>query len=212
VPFIDTIKVVRMRGSITLAVLLVWARPGAWPRSRTPATVAFFEKQVRPLLVEHCHGCHSAKANKTRGGLALDQPRGHPARGAIPDPRSCPASPEQSLLVSAVHDEGRVCRCRRRGSCGRQQIAALEKWVRDGAVYPDGSKAVAAAALDPTSPEARQFWSFQPLRRYGPRPCRMRRGRSGRSTGSCWPRWSSASSPRPHPPTAGSSSAGRRST
>ena len=40
-----------------------------------PAHVAFFEKKIRPVLVEHCHKCHSAdaaKANQLKGGLLLD--------------------------------------------------------------------------------------------------------------------------------------------
>ena len=44
------------------------------------------------------------------------------------------------------------------------QVAVFEKWVRDGAVYPGGT--TAAAPPNPLSAEARQFWSFQPLRRH----------------------------------------------
>ena len=29
----------------------------------------FFEKRVRPLLVQRCFECHSAKAEKLKGGL-----------------------------------------------------------------------------------------------------------------------------------------------
>jgi hypothetical protein len=31
----------------------------------------FFEKKIRPLLVEHCYRCH-ATTTKQRGGLVLD--------------------------------------------------------------------------------------------------------------------------------------------
>ena len=34
------------------------------------AAIEFFEKKVRPLLVEHCFECHGAK--KQRGGFRLD--------------------------------------------------------------------------------------------------------------------------------------------
>jgi hypothetical protein len=34
-----------------------------------PAAAAFFESKVRPVLVEHCLGCHGP--GKQRGGLRL---------------------------------------------------------------------------------------------------------------------------------------------
>ena len=32
----------------------------------------FFEKKIRPLLVERCYSCPSRDANKHKGGLLLD--------------------------------------------------------------------------------------------------------------------------------------------
>ncbi|HMP17462.1 MAG TPA: hypothetical protein PKD72_10595, partial [Gemmatales bacterium] len=34
--------------------------------------VDFFEKKIRPVLVEKCYQCHSEKSEKVRGGLVLD--------------------------------------------------------------------------------------------------------------------------------------------
>lgn len=152
-----------MRGSITLAVLLRLAAGQGLAAEPDAAAVAYFEKQVRPLLVEHCHGCHSAKANKTRGGLALDS-REALLKGGESGPAVVPGKPEKSLLVAAVHATKAELQMPPKGKLRRPEIAVLEAWVRDGAVYPAGAKA-AATALDPASPEARQFWSFQPLRK-----------------------------------------------
>ena len=38
----------------------------------SPEDVTFFETKVRPLLAENCYKCHSAKAEKLKGGLRLD--------------------------------------------------------------------------------------------------------------------------------------------
>src|SRR3954454_20183078 len=152
-----------MRGSITLAVLLALGTDRGSAAEPDAAAVAFFEKQVRPLLVEQCHGCHSAKANKTRGGLALDK-REAILSGGDSGPAVVPGKPEQSLLITAVHATKAELQMPPKGKLRPQQIAALEKWVKDGAVYPDGAEAVAASALDPSSPEAREFRSFRPLR------------------------------------------------
>ena len=39
----------------------------------SPQAEELFEKQIRPLLVEHCQKCHGAK--KQEGELRLDSPR-----------------------------------------------------------------------------------------------------------------------------------------
>ena len=38
----------------------------------TAAELAFFEKKIRPVLVQRCYKCHSAKSEKLKGGLLLD--------------------------------------------------------------------------------------------------------------------------------------------
>src|SRR6516165_6380749 len=40
------------------------------------AGAEFFERRVRPLLAEHCYGCHSAKAEKVKAGLLVDRREG----------------------------------------------------------------------------------------------------------------------------------------
>jgi uncharacterized membrane protein len=57
------------------------------------ADVAFFEQKIRPVLVERCSACHSAKAaqaGKLKGGLQLDTRAGLLA-GATRDRLWCPA-------------------------------------------------------------------------------------------------------------------------
>src|SRR5690349_18813848 len=41
-----------------------------------PEGVEFFEKKIRPVLVECCYKCHSAQAGKLKGGLRLDSREG----------------------------------------------------------------------------------------------------------------------------------------
>ncbi|MBX3401342.1 MAG: PSD1 domain-containing protein [Gemmataceae bacterium] len=150
-----------MRHSIPFVVLLLLSVVPSVAAEPDAAAVAYFEKQVRPLLIEHCHGCHSTKSKKSRGGLALDSREAILAGGET-GPAVVPGKPEQSLLIAAVHATKAELQMPPKGKLGAKQIEVLEKWVRDGAVYPEGAKA--AASLDPSSAEARQFWSFQPLR------------------------------------------------
>src|SRR5947207_250783 len=129
-----------MRGPIALAVLLTAST--AARADGQDAAVAFFEKQVRPLLAEHCHACHSAKANKARGGLTLDS-REALLKGGDTGPAVVPGRPEQSLLVTAVHGTRPDLQMPPKGKLRPAQVAVFEKWVRDGAVYPGGATAAA---------------------------------------------------------------------
>jgi len=147
-----------MRSSIALAAMVAFLAPAS---AADPGAVAFFEKQVRPLLVEHCHSCHSVKEKKTKGGLALDSREAILAGGET-SPAVVPGKPEASHLIELVKSKDDAERMPPKSRLLPQQIATLEKWIRDGAVYPEGAKV--AAATDPTSPEARGFWSFQPLK------------------------------------------------
>jgi len=42
------------------------------PQPADAKGIEFFERHVRPVLVERCHKCHSAKSDPLRGGLLLD--------------------------------------------------------------------------------------------------------------------------------------------
>src|SRR5688500_18889096 len=65
------------------------------------AQLDFFEAKVRPVLVEHCFGCHSAKAEKLKGGLLLDS-REALLKGGDSGAAVVPGEPEKSRLVEAI--------------------------------------------------------------------------------------------------------------
>ncbi len=41
-----------------------------------PDGVEFFERRIRPVLVQRCYRCHSLEAEKVKGGLLLDSREG----------------------------------------------------------------------------------------------------------------------------------------
>ena len=59
----------------SFAVALVAARPSRAERGFDVESVEFFEKKVRPLLVDNCYNCHSANTN-AKGGLRVDDRNG----------------------------------------------------------------------------------------------------------------------------------------
>src|SRR3954468_24688048 len=67
----------------------------------------FFEKHVRPVLVERCYECHSDSAKKVKGKLRMDSREGL-LKGGESGPAIVPGDPEKSLLIRAIrysHEE-----------------------------------------------------------------------------------------------------------
>jgi len=62
----------------------------------------FFEKKIRPLLVENCYKCHSASSEKLKGGFRLDSKELALKGGESGKLAIVPGEAEKSLLIEAV--------------------------------------------------------------------------------------------------------------
>ena len=127
----------------------------------------FFEKQIRPILVEQCYRCHSATSEKIKGGLTLDTKTGMD-KGGDNGPVLVPGDPEHSKLVTAVRWSDPDLQMPPKKKLTDQQIADLAAWVKMGAPDPR----VGGATISTTQPfdlaTARKWWSFQPRARVQP--------------------------------------------
>lgn len=126
-----------------------------------PAGIEFFEKQVRPLLVQHCYECHSG--GEENGGLLVDA-REHLLAGGDSGPAIVPGQPDKSLLIEAVSYKNQDLQMPPQSRLSEAEIATLSEWIQRGA--PDPRKATTAAAAPLTGmslEEGRQFWAFQPV-------------------------------------------------
>lgn len=130
--------------------------------SLAPAELDFFEKQVRPLLVEHCYECHSA--SEKNGGLRLDT-RESTFAGGDTGPAIVAGQPDKSLLIEAVRYRNHDLQMPPKKPLSDSQVATLVEWVQRGAPDPreghatGGPAPVKGMSLD----EGRHFWSFQPI-------------------------------------------------
>src|SRR5512140_2809160 len=70
-------------------------------RADSTAGEEFFERKIRPILVDNCYPCHSHEATKVKGGLLLDS-RADLLKGGDTGPVVVPGRPDDSLLVKAV--------------------------------------------------------------------------------------------------------------
>jgi hypothetical protein len=119
--------------------------------------IEFFEKKIRPLLVEKCYRCHSSQAEKLKGGLYLDSQPGM-LKGGNSGPAIVPGDPEKSRLIKAIRYTDSDLKMPPTKKLSADEIAALEAWVKRGA--PDPRRELAKV---PKSLEHRQSsdWAFQ---------------------------------------------------
>lgn len=124
--------------------------------------IEFFEKKIRPVLVEKCYSCHSAQAPKLKANLRLDTREGL-LKGGDMGPALKPGDPEGSLLIRAIRYKDEDLRMPPKERLPKPVVADFEEWVRRGAPDPRAGGAPAAAkASDPKS-AARAHWAFQPI-------------------------------------------------
>jgi mono/diheme cytochrome c family protein len=125
-----------------------------------PTGIEFFEKKIRPALVQHCYECHSADAKALKGGLLLDSRDGW-KRGGDSGPSIVPNKPGDSLLVKALkHEDG--YEMPPKGKLPDEVIADFVKWVEQGAPDPRTAPAKAIARREIDIAAGKQFWCFQP--------------------------------------------------
>jgi len=156
--------------SFVLMLSLVSPVPAAAPAD---AGVEFFEKKVRPLLVQHCYSCHSTEARKQRGGLWLDTREGL-RKGGDSGPALVPGKPEESLLLKAVRHAADVSKMPPKGKLPEASVADLEAWIKMGAPDPRLRPAgpVVSGSWEEALKERRRWWSLQPVRKPAVPPAR----------------------------------------
>ncbi len=124
----------------------------------TAEGLAFFEKNIRPVLVSQCIECHSAETNKLKGGLALDTREGT-RKGGDTGPAVVPNDLKKSLVIKALRHTDANLKMPPKKKLEDEVVANFEKWVSMGAPDPrDGAKVV-AKTID--IEKGRQFWAFQ---------------------------------------------------
>jgi hypothetical protein len=130
----------------------------------TPEQVAFYQKQVLPVLQKNCFKCHSGK--KARGGLRLDS-RAALLKGGDLGPALLPARPDDSPLLKAVRYKDGL-EMPPSGKLPAGQIDLIARWAKMGAPYAAGREEVvrAPAPKEMKVTEAdRNYWAYRPLRR-----------------------------------------------
>jgi hypothetical protein len=125
------------------------------------AGIEFFEKRIRPVLVDKCYECHSAQAEKIKGGLMLDT-RKSTLQGGDTGPAVVPKDTGRSLLLTAIRHADPDFEMPPKEQLPASVLADFEKWIAMGAPDPrEGGGAGTVSTID--IEEGRKHWSFQPI-------------------------------------------------
>ena len=123
----------------------------------------FFERDVRPILKEHCFHCHGEDAEEIKGGLDLRLKR-FLEKGGESGPAIVPGHPAKSKLLEVLKS-GDMPKGKSR--LGDDVIEVIEKWIASGA-------ATARPEPETLGPghlfteEERSWWSLQPVAKFDP--------------------------------------------
>ncbi len=126
-----------------------------------------FQKEVKPILSNHCFHCHGPDAGNRIMGLRLDTHEGILAttpRGTI----IVPGQPSSSLLVQRIANPKPALRMPppyAHKDLDPEQVQTIEKWIAEGAVWKEHWSF--SAPRRPALPEVRQeSWVRNPIDRF----------------------------------------------
>ena len=131
--------------------------------------LAFFESKIRPLLVDHCHSCHSLKSGKKKGGLLLDA-RESLLAGGDTGPALVVGKAGQSLMIKAVSYGDPDLQMPPKERLTPAQVADLATWIDAGAPWPQEARPVATGKTNagPVTLNRETHWAWSPVKKSEP--------------------------------------------
>ena len=126
------------------------------------ADIAFFEKNIRPVLIKSCYECHSAEAEKLKAGFALDS-RDALLKGGDSGAAVVLGKPEASLLITSLSHADEDLQMppeKHGGKLSDSVIADFTEWVKRGVPMPKGQ----AVAVQQKMEARMEHWAFKPVK------------------------------------------------
>lgn len=139
----------------------------AFANEKKTEAIQFFERKIRPVLVEHCYECHSANSKIIQGGLRLDSSEGM-LNGGDSGAAVTPEKPETSLILDSLRYEG--LEMPPAGQLSSEIIKDFERWILSGAVDPRIGNTTPTNDSEKNwdFSEERKKWQYAPLIKHQP--------------------------------------------
>ncbi len=151
--------------SIRVLAVVIFSSVTAGTGVRADEATEFFESRIRPVLVRECHGCHGSL--EPEAGLSL-LTRASLLKGGDQGPAAVPGQPEESLILAAIEHRDGMKMPPKGKRLDQRTIDDFRRWIEQGAVFPETSKAGGG-----TSEDSASHWAFRTPRkpagvRFGP--------------------------------------------
>ena len=119
-----------------------------------------FEKDIRPILKQHCFHCHGEEADDVKAGLDV-RLRRFLEKGGETGPAIVPGNTAESHLLELIK-AGEMPKGKSR--LPDHEIALIEKWIANGAptARPEPEQLGPEHAF---TEEERSWWSLQPIQK-----------------------------------------------
>ena len=131
----------KLRLIISLAIGAV----GIASAELSPEGVEFFEKKIRPALVNYCYECH-AEGEKIKGGLRVDYRDGL-LHGGSSGTAIVPGDLDESLLYTSITWSDDDYEMPPKRKMPDEVIADFKKWIEMGAPDPRVPEKVVVTVL-----------------------------------------------------------------
>jgi hypothetical protein len=152
-------SVSRLAGLAVLLLVLIHANSVVRAdESPTREQLDYFEKHIRPVLVERCYKCHSAKATTLQAGLRVDSAAAM-RRGGDSGVLFESGKPGDSLLIAALRWE--TYEMPPEGKLPDEVVEHFVRWIEMGAPDPREDKST-DLATDSAAADTSRHWAFQP--------------------------------------------------
>lgn len=127
----------------------------------TPAQRDFFEKKIRPPLVEHCFKCHAVDSKKIGGKLLLDSPEAL-LKGGESGPPLIAGNPGESLLIESLSHKADLAMPPKK-PLPEAVIADFVKWIAMGAPDPRETGTLLSEDYAERDYEEGALWALEPI-------------------------------------------------
>ncbi len=152
---------------LSFVLTLTTALAAPIPAERSAEDIEFFERRVRPLLVEHCLECHGGGGKKSKGGLRLTS-RSAILEGGESGPAVDLEKTASSLILHAISYEDPERQMPPKRRLPPDAIAVFHEWIQRGLPDPrDDTQPQKIAETNNGTPSA-DHWAFRSPARVHP--------------------------------------------
>ncbi len=121
----------------------------------------YFEKHIRPILIEHCYECHSAESKTAEGNLRLDSQPAMLRGGTRGNTLDLTQGFDKSLFWTAIQYNDSDLQMPPNGKLPQEAIEHIKQWLIDGAI--DTRTADVGDPVPEAKPfDAKSHWAYLP--------------------------------------------------